>query len=97
MNNLGSLLHSMGDLAGAQPYLEGALATQTLFLGEQHTVTLRTQHNLDRLLEDLGRAKGAPTLTAPTASADVRTPRRADAQHLGRVPYRRDGRAGGGR
>jgi Tfp pilus assembly protein PilF len=49
LNNLGYLLQAMGDLAGARPYYERALAILRQSLGEDHPHTVTVQNNLDSL------------------------------------------------
>ena len=42
LNNLGSLLRAMGDLAAARPYFEQALAIRSAALGDGHSDTINT-------------------------------------------------------
>jgi len=58
-NNQGYLLQEMGDLPGARPYLEQALAIQRATLGEQHPTTATGLNNLGVLLQDMGDLPGA--------------------------------------
>jgi tetratricopeptide (TPR) repeat protein len=51
LNNLGSLLHAMGDLDGARPYYERALAILEARLGPEHPNTQIVRGNLKRLGE----------------------------------------------
>jgi Tfp pilus assembly protein PilF len=61
LNNLGGLLHNMGDYAGARPYYEQALVVLCETLGVQHPTTIQTQLNLIILylrMQDSASAKG---------------------------------------
>jgi len=49
LNNLGGLLDSMGDLAGARPYYERALAILEAKLGPDHPHTVTVRRNLEAL------------------------------------------------
>ncbi len=46
LNLFGSLLHQFGDLAGARPYLEQALALRHKVLGPEHSDTSASLNNL---------------------------------------------------
>jgi Flp pilus assembly protein TadD len=46
LNNLGALLDSLGDLTGARPYHEHALAIYEEVLGPQHPRTAQSLNNL---------------------------------------------------
>jgi tetratricopeptide (TPR) repeat protein len=59
LNNLGGLLKEMGDLAGARPYLEQALAVTRRALGEDHPRTGSSLSSLGVLLRDMGDLAGA--------------------------------------
>src|SRR5207237_1429866 len=59
LNNLGALLQDMGDLAGARPYYERALAIREQALGLQHPDTAQSLNNLGFLLQALGDLAGA--------------------------------------
>jgi tetratricopeptide (TPR) repeat protein len=54
LNNLGYLLDSQGDLAGARPYFERALAIREQTLGPTHPDTARSLNNLGGLLYGQG-------------------------------------------
>jgi tetratricopeptide (TPR) repeat protein len=54
LNNLGSLLQVQGDLAGARPYYERALAIAEAVLGLQHPYTATSLNNLGLLLQAQG-------------------------------------------
>ncbi|MCI0645537.1 MAG: tetratricopeptide repeat protein, partial [Chloroflexi bacterium] len=49
LNNLGGLLHGQGDLAGARPYYERALAINEKALGPDHPDTQLVRRNLAAL------------------------------------------------
>jgi hypothetical protein len=49
VNNLGSILQAMGDLAGARAQLERALRICRQFLGEEHPKTVMVRNNLKSL------------------------------------------------
>jgi tetratricopeptide (TPR) repeat protein len=53
-NLLGLHLHQLGDLAGARPYYEQALAIDRQVSGEQHPDTAQSLNNLGGLLKNLG-------------------------------------------
>jgi tetratricopeptide (TPR) repeat protein len=59
LNNLGYLLQSQGDLAGARPYYERALAIREKVLGPDHQETARSLNNLGTLLNEQGDLAGA--------------------------------------
>lgn len=59
LNNLGVLLQAMGDLSGARPYYERALAIQEKVLGPEHPDTARSLNNLANLLQAMGDLRGA--------------------------------------
>src|SRR5437764_843300 len=54
LNNLGGLLQALGDLAGARPYLEQALASLQKARGPDHPDTAASLNNLGGLLQALG-------------------------------------------
>jgi CHAT domain-containing protein/Tfp pilus assembly protein PilF len=54
LNNLGLLLRSIGDYAGARPYYEQALAIRKEVLGEKHPATATSLNNLGFLLNAMG-------------------------------------------
>jgi hypothetical protein len=58
LNNLGSLLQAQGDLAGARPYYERALAVRERVLGPEHPDTATSLNNLGNLLQDQGTWPG---------------------------------------
>jgi tetratricopeptide (TPR) repeat protein len=58
-SNLGSLLRAQGDLAGARPYFERALAITEQVLGPQHPDTATSLNNLGSLLRAQGDLAGA--------------------------------------
>ncbi len=49
LNNLGALLRAQGDLAGAKPYYERALAIREAVLGPQHPDTRTSRDRLASL------------------------------------------------
>ncbi|MFN8480566.1 MAG: tetratricopeptide repeat protein [Kouleothrix sp.] len=59
MNNLGMLLHDMGDLAGARAYYAQALDIRRAVLGEHHPDTAQSLNNLGTLLQAQGDLAGA--------------------------------------
>ena len=59
LNNLGHLLQSQGDLAGARPYYERALAIREKALGPDHPDTATSLNNLGYLLREQGDPAGA--------------------------------------
>jgi tetratricopeptide (TPR) repeat protein len=59
LNNLGYLLHAQGDLAGARPYCERALAIWEKALGPDHPDTTTSLNNLGYLLRAQGDLAGA--------------------------------------
>jgi tetratricopeptide (TPR) repeat protein len=59
LNNLGGLLHAIGDLAAARPCYERALAIHQKVLGEDHPKTATSLSNLGLLLEALGELAAA--------------------------------------
>jgi tetratricopeptide (TPR) repeat protein len=62
LNNLGSLLSEQGDLIGARPYYERALAIYEQTLGSTHPYTAGILNNLGWLLAQLGDAETARSL-----------------------------------
>jgi tetratricopeptide (TPR) repeat protein len=58
-NTLGYHLNMIGDLAGAKPYYERALAIYTEVLGEKHPDTASSLNNLGYLLQAQGDLAGA--------------------------------------
>ena len=54
LNNLGALLDSLGDLAGARPYYERAVEIAEERLGAEHPNTRILRGNLTRLLAKMG-------------------------------------------
>jgi tetratricopeptide (TPR) repeat protein len=59
LNNLGGLLQAQGDLIGARPYHEQALAIRRKTLGEQHPLTAQSLNNLGSLLYAQGDLREA--------------------------------------
>jgi Tfp pilus assembly protein PilF len=59
LSNLGYLLYAQGDLAGARPYLERALAIYEQALGPTHRDTATSLNNLGYLLQAQGDLAGA--------------------------------------
>jgi tetratricopeptide (TPR) repeat protein len=59
LNNLGYLLDSQGDLAGARPYYERALAIREKAFGLDHPDTAPSLNNLGALLQAQGDLAGA--------------------------------------
>ncbi len=59
LNNLGHLLQEQGDLAGAQPHHERALAIRERVLGPDHPDTANSLNNLGYLLQEQGDLAGA--------------------------------------
>ena len=57
--NFGYYLRMSGDLAGARPYYERALAIFERVLGPEHPDTAASLNNLGQLLQDLGDLTGA--------------------------------------
>lgn len=57
--NLGYLLRTQGELAGARPYYERALAMREQVLGPQHLLTALSLNNLGYLLQEQGDLAGA--------------------------------------
>ncbi len=55
LNNLGSLLLSLGDYAGARLYLEQALAIADRVLGKNHPTSRIIQENLGTLNKEMER------------------------------------------
>ena len=62
LNNLAVLLQAQGDLAGARPLFERALAIREKVLGAEHPDTATSLGNLGRLLRDLGQPDKAEPL-----------------------------------
>jgi hypothetical protein len=58
-NNLAALLHEQGDLAGARPLFERALAIREKALGPEHPRVATVLSNLARLLNRTGHTKEA--------------------------------------
>ena len=58
-NNLGYYLQMSGDLAGARPYYEQALAVYERVLGPEHPHTATAVNNMGRLLSSMGDLAGA--------------------------------------
>jgi tetratricopeptide (TPR) repeat protein len=59
LNNLGGLLYSQGDFAGARPHYERALSINERMLGPEHPETARCFNNLAGVLDSLGDLAGA--------------------------------------
>jgi tetratricopeptide (TPR) repeat protein len=59
LNNLAYLLQAQGDLAGARPLFERALAINEKAFGPEHPATARAMSNLARVLRDTGHANEA--------------------------------------
>jgi tetratricopeptide (TPR) repeat protein len=59
--NLGYHLRTIGDLRGARPHYERALAIREKVLGAEHPDTARSLNNLGGLLQDQGDLAGART------------------------------------
>ena len=59
LNNFAQLLQAQGDLAGARPLLERALAIREKVLGPEHPDTAASLHNLALLLHAQGDFVGA--------------------------------------
>jgi CHAT domain-containing protein len=72
LNNLGILLQDGGDLAGARPYYERALAIRRQALGEDHPHTAQNLNNLGTLLVALGSPREALPLMRQAARIDDR-------------------------
>jgi tetratricopeptide (TPR) repeat protein len=64
--NLAALLHDQGDLAGARPLYERAMAIADKVLGTEHPNTNRVRHNFARLL--LADGNAAEALTSSEAA-----------------------------
>ena len=62
LNNLAGLLRTQGDLAGAQPLRERALAIREKVLGPEHRLTVWTLNGLARVFQDSGDLPAARTL-----------------------------------
>src|SRR5262249_819753 len=62
LNNLGTLLYAMGDLAGARPCYEQALAIYQKVLGNDHPNTATSLYNLATLYIALDQPATAMTL-----------------------------------
>ena len=62
LNNLAVLLQAQGDLAGARPLYERALAIREKVLGAEHPDTATSLNNLASLLQDQGDLAGARPL-----------------------------------
>jgi tetratricopeptide (TPR) repeat protein len=75
LNNLGSLLQVQGDLAGAKPYLERALAISEAVLGPQHPYIATGLNNLGLLFQAQGDTLYLATEVAGQAQATL------DAKH----------------
>jgi len=58
LNNLGYLLQDLGDIAGARPYYEQALAILEKSLGAGHPTTQLVRRNLEGLAQ-AGRKKAS--------------------------------------
>ena len=56
------MLHAQGDLAGARPLFERALAIHEKALGPEHPTTATTLNNFGRLLHAQGDLAGARPL-----------------------------------
>jgi Tfp pilus assembly protein PilF len=59
LHNLGALLQEQGDVAGARPYYQRALAICAPVLGPEHPDTATSLHNLGALLQEQGDVAGA--------------------------------------
>jgi tetratricopeptide (TPR) repeat protein len=59
LNNLGDLLQAMGDLAGARPYYERALAIHEKALGPDHPIRPQSLNNLGYCCNAMGDLAGA--------------------------------------
>jgi len=59
VNNLGNVLHDLGDLAGARQCLERALAIDEATYGKDHPGVATDVNNLGLVLHDLGDLPGA--------------------------------------
>jgi Flp pilus assembly protein TadD len=53
LNNLASVLHAQGDLAGARTFYERALAIREQRLGPGHPITVRNRENLATVVMEL--------------------------------------------
>ena len=62
LNNLAVLLQAQGDLAGARPLFERALAIHEKALGPEHPETAQSLNNLAGLLQAQGDLAGAAAL-----------------------------------
>ena len=62
LNNLANLLSNQGDLQGARPLYERALAIHEKALGPEHPNTAQSLNNLAALLRDQGDPIGARPL-----------------------------------
>ena len=82
LNNLAGLLQAQGDLAGARPLYERALAIREKVLGPEHPDTAMSLNNLAVLLQAQGDLAGA----RPLLNARWRSARRCSAPS---IPIRR--------
>ncbi|HEV7259491.1 MAG TPA: tetratricopeptide repeat protein [Bosea sp. (in: a-proteobacteria)] len=62
LGHLGVILHNMGDLAGARPLLERALAIFVATAGSEHPATALALNDLGSLMKDIGDYAGARPL-----------------------------------
>ena len=73
INNLGTLLHSKGELDEAALLLDEALAMRRATLGARHPHTLGSMNNFARLLYDQGRLEEACMLLSEALDGCVAT------------------------
>ena len=73
INNLGTLLHSKGEVDEAALLLDEALAMRRATLGDRHPHTLGSMNNLARLLHDQGRLEEAGMLLSEALDGCVAT------------------------
>ena len=73
INNLGTLLHSKGEVDEAALLLDEALSMRRVTLGDRHPHTLGSMNNLARLLHDQGRREEAGMLLSEALDGCVAT------------------------
>ena len=76
LNNLAVLLRDQGDLAGARPLFERALAIFEKVLGPEHPDTARSLSHLATLLDALSRREEAAALRTRHSLEEERQPSR---------------------
>jgi tetratricopeptide (TPR) repeat protein len=82
-NNLGQLLQALGDLTGARPLLERALAIREKVLGPEHPDTARSFNNFAQLLQAQGDLAAARPLLERTLMVREKGPRPSASRYGG--------------